>query len=134
MAAFLRLKTWQSSRPYIVACQNDSMAVGALKARKSFREVNLPRVPVTGCDGLQDGSRRLVDKRQLSAMVVTRPPRTRHPATRPFAKTNRPLPAEVLLAATSYPDEVKLGAVGAVRESPQYEAECPLAPKLDFRY
>jgi ABC-type sugar transport system substrate-binding protein len=110
--AYLRLRTWQTARPDVVGCQNDSMAIGALNALREFTETNLSRVPVTGCDGLQDGGRRLVDVKQLAATVITRS--NTGPAVDLLAESlrkQRPLPAEVLLAATSYPEEIRLPAV-----------------------
>jgi ABC-type sugar transport system substrate-binding protein len=107
--AYLRLRTWQTARPDVVGCQNDSMAIGALNALREFTEVNLSRVPVTGCDGLQDGGRRLVDVKQLAATVITRS--NTGPAVDLFAESlrkHRPLPAETLLAPSSYPEEARL--------------------------
>ena len=111
IASFIRLKTWQSAPPDIVGCQNDSMAAGALKALRDSRESALARVPVTGCDGLKDGGQRLVDVKQLAATVVTRS--NTGPALELLAhhlKTGRPMPPELLLPASSYPDEARLGA------------------------
>ena len=110
--AFLRLRTWQTARPDVVGCQNDSMAIGALSALREFTETNLSRVPVTGCDGLHDGGRRLVDVKQLAATVITRS--NTGPALDLFAESlrkQRPLPAEVLLPPSSYPEETRLPAV-----------------------
>jgi ABC-type sugar transport system substrate-binding protein len=109
---YLRLRTWQTARPDVVGCQNDSMALGALNALREFTEANFSRVPVTGCDGLQDGGRRLVDVKQLVATVVTRS--NTGPAIDLFAdslRKQRPLPAEMRLAPVSYPEETRLAAV-----------------------
>lgn len=111
VGAFLRLKTWQSEPPDIVGCQNDSMAVGAVRALRGATGIGFAGVPVTGCDGLQDGGRRLVDVKQLAATVVTRS--NTGPAIELLArhlKTGLPMPTEVLLPAASYPDEARLGA------------------------
>jgi ABC-type sugar transport system substrate-binding protein len=109
---YLRMRTWQTARPDVVGCQNDSMAIGALSALREFKETNFSRVPVTGCDGLQDGGRRLVDVKQLAATVITRS--NTGPAVDLFAdslRKQRPLPAEVLLPPSSYPEEARLSAV-----------------------
>jgi ribose transport system substrate-binding protein len=112
VSAFLRLKTWHSAPPDVVGCQNDSMALGALKALRASGEAALARVPVTGCDGLPEGGQRLVDVRQIAATVITRS--NTGPAIELLVqqmKTGRPMPAEVLLPATSYPDEARLASV-----------------------
>jgi ribose transport system substrate-binding protein len=112
VASFLRLKTWQTFAPQVVGCQNDSMAMGARRALKAFTEADLSRLPVTGCDGLPAGGRRLVDARELEATVITRS--NTGPAIdllAQYLKSRRPLPPEVLLPAVSYPEEAKLSAV-----------------------
>jgi ABC-type sugar transport system substrate-binding protein len=116
VGAFLRLKTWQSAPPDVVGCQNDSMAVGAVRALRAAKGIGFAGVPVTGCDGLQDGGRRLVDVKQLAATVVTRS--NTGPAIELLAhhfKTGRPMPTDVLLPAASYPDEARLGAAAPRR-------------------
>lgn len=118
VTSFLRLKTWQSAPPDVVGCQNDSMAVGALRVLRSAKEPGFARIPVTGCDGLPDGGRHLVDTKQLAATVVTRS--NTGPAIELLVrhlKTGRPMPAEVLLPATSYPDEAQLAPVASSRPS-----------------
>jgi len=111
VASFLRLKTWQSAPPDVVGCQNDSMALGALKALRASGESALARVPVTGCDGLKDGGQRLVDVKQIVATVITRS--NTGPALELLArhlKTGQPMATDVLLPAASYPDEARLAA------------------------
>ena len=118
-ASFLRLKTWQSAPPDVVGCQNDSMALGALKALRASGESAFSRVPVTGCDGLPDGGQRLVDVKQLAATVVTRS--NTGPAIGLLAqhlKTAQPMPLEVLLPAASYPAETRLAQAVRTRRSP----------------
>ena len=68
-------------------------------------------MPVTGCDGLKDGGQRLVDVKQLAATVITRS--NTGPALELLArhlKTGQRMPTDVLLPATSYPEEARLGA------------------------
>lgn len=116
VTSFLRLKTWQTTPPDIVGCQNDSMAVGALRALQGAGESRFAHVPVTGCDGLQDGGKRLVDVKQLAATVITRS--NTGPALELLAshlKTGRPMPLDVLLPPASYPDEARLGAAAIRR-------------------
>jgi ABC-type sugar transport system substrate-binding protein len=107
----LRLKTWETTRFDLVGCQNDAMAAGALKALREFKAADLSRIPVTGCDGLLAGGRRLVDTRQLAATIVTRS--NTGPAIDLVARhlqTRQAPPADVLLPAASYPEESRLGS------------------------
>jgi ABC-type sugar transport system substrate-binding protein len=78
-------------------------APGAGVAPDVFKAIH-----ATGCDGLPDGGQRLVDVKELAATVITRSNTgaaldllARH------LKTGRPMPPEVLLPATSYPDEAR---------------------------
>ena len=112
--SFLRLKTWESARPDLVGCQNDAMAVGALKALAAFKGTDLSRVPATGCDGLPEGGRRLVNMKTLLATVVTRS--NTGPALDLVAqhlKTKQRLPTEVLLPPDSYPEVARLAPLRA---------------------
>jgi ABC-type sugar transport system substrate-binding protein len=102
---WLRLKTSEGVHPGVVGCQNDSMAVGATRALEAWSaRPELSRIPRTGCDGLMDGGRRLVDMRLLAATVIT--PSNTGPAVELVARCLRarhPAPAELRLAPTSYP-------------------------------
>jgi ABC-type sugar transport system substrate-binding protein len=118
VTGFLRLKTWGSAPPDVVGCQNDSMAVGAMETLRALKDSPLSRLPVTGCDGLADGGRRLVNMRQLAATVVTRS--NTGPALDLLArhlKTQQPMPLEVLLPAQSYPEEARLTPVARTPRS-----------------
>jgi ABC-type sugar transport system substrate-binding protein len=80
------------------------MAVEAFRSRPE-----LAAVPLTGCDGLPQGGRRLVDQGRLAATVVT-PPNT-GPALELVAaalRSARMPPGEVLLKPSSYPPEKDL--------------------------
>jgi ABC-type sugar transport system substrate-binding protein len=114
---WLRLKTSEGVFPDLVGCQNDAMAVGAGRALARFSaRPDLARLPRTGCDGLQEGGRRLVDMRQLAATVIT-PPNT-GPAVALVAralKTGQPAPPEILLPPTSYPALEELAGRQAVK-------------------
>jgi ABC-type sugar transport system substrate-binding protein len=81
------------------------MAVGAGRALEaSSTRPDLARLPRTGCDGLPDGGRRLVDMRRLAATVIT--PSNTGPAVDLVAralKGAQAAPPEVTLAPTSYP-------------------------------
>jgi len=114
---WLRLKTSASVRPDVLGCQNDAMAVGAGRALEGFQaRPELARLARTGCDGLADGGRRLVDMRRLAATVIT--PSNTGPAIELVAralKTRQPAPAELMLAPTSYPALEELAQRQATR-------------------
>ena len=114
---WLRLKTSEGVRPDVLGCQNDAMAVGAGRALEgSHARPELARLVRTGCDGLADGGRRLVDMRQLAATVIT--PSNTGPAIELVAralKTQQPSPAELMLAPTSYPALEELAQRQAAR-------------------
>lgn len=107
LQSWLRLATSAELKPAVVGCQNDAMAVGARRALQNAKgRAELARVPLTGCDGLLDGGRRLVDMRQLAATVVV--PSNTRPAielVRRALETGLPPPAEVRLQPSSYPAE-----------------------------
>jgi len=102
---WLRLKTSEGVRPHLLGCQNDAMAVGAGRALEaSSARPELARLPRTGCDGLPDGGRRLVDMRKLAATVIT--PSNTGPAVELVAralKGAQAAPPEVMLTPVSYP-------------------------------
>lgn len=104
---WLRLNPSEDARPALVACQNDTMAVGARKALRARRDIpELALVPVTGVDGLVQGGRALVDAGELAATVVT--PSNGGPALHllgQFASTGRALPATTVQKPESYPNE-----------------------------
>jgi ABC-type sugar transport system substrate-binding protein len=63
-----------------VVCQNDAMAVGAMRAlrdtARSMTRPGLAELPVIGCDGLAQVGRKLVDSGDLAATVVLPLPAT----------------------------------------------------------
>jgi ABC-type sugar transport system substrate-binding protein len=107
---WLRLKSSEGLRPFVVGCQNDAMAVGARRALASVKErPELARVPLTGSDGLPDGGQRLVNAGQLAATVIA--PSNTGPAIDLVARairTGQAPPPEVLLKPVSYPPEGEL--------------------------
>jgi ABC-type sugar transport system substrate-binding protein len=94
----------------LIGCQNDAMAVGALKARQAvadyLRKPEIGRIPVTGCDGVRSFGQKLVNEGQLAATVIM--PSTGGPAVNLFARAllqgERP-PEEVMLPPSSFPTE-----------------------------
>jgi ribose transport system substrate-binding protein len=114
---WLRLRTSEGVRPALVGCQNDTMAVGAKKALEASKtRPDLAQLPLTGCDGLVEGGRRLVDQRQLAATVVT--PSNTGPAIdllARFLSTQQPPPAELQLSPASYPEIEELARRQAVK-------------------
>ena len=88
-----------------MACQNDSMAVGARKALLEHRR-DWTALSFLGCDGLPEGGQRLVAQGLLAATVVT--PSNTGPALEIVARwlqTKETPPREVLLAPRSHPPE-----------------------------
>jgi ribose transport system substrate-binding protein len=114
---WLRLRTSEGVRPALVGCQNDTMAVGAKKALEASKtRPDLAQLPLTGCDGLVEGGRRLVDQRQLASTVVT--PSNTGPAIdllARFLSTQQPPPAELQLSPASYPEIEELARRQAVK-------------------
>jgi ABC-type sugar transport system substrate-binding protein len=105
----LWLRTERSNRGAdVIACQNDEMASGALRALESVAtELGRPellRLRVTGCDGLLNEGRRLVDERKLAATVIV--PSTAGVAVDLLARSlqdgSKP-PVETLVPCSSYP-------------------------------
>lgn len=107
---WLRLKSSEGLRPFVVGCQNDAMAVGAQRALASSQDrPELARVPLTGADGLPDGGQRLVNEGRLAATVIA--PSNTGPAIDLVAKALRAgqaPPPEVLLKPASYPPEEEI--------------------------
>lgn len=108
IVAWLRLKTAEAFRPDVVACQNDSMAVGARKALVEHRR-DWTGLPFLGCDGLPEGGQRLVTRGLLAATVIT--PSNTGPALEIVARwlrTRQTPPHEVLLVPQSFPPEGRI--------------------------
>jgi ABC-type sugar transport system substrate-binding protein len=105
----LWLRTARTGQTFdAVACQNDEMAVGALRALDMVAtELDRPellRAKILGCDGLPAEGRRLVDERKLTATVSV--PSTAGVALdlliRSLDGGNKP-PLETLMPCSSYP-------------------------------
>ena len=107
MTSWLRLKTSEATTIDLVGSQNDSMATGARKAIQELRK-DWAKIPCTGCDGLPEGGRRLVDSGELVATIVK--PTTTGRALELIAGTRsgRSVPPESLLQPRSYPALEKL--------------------------
>jgi ribose transport system substrate-binding protein len=104
--SWLRLKATGSEAPDIIGAQNDSMALGARKAVRELR-ADWIRVRFTGCDGLPEGGRRMVDTMELTATIVK--PTTTGPAIELIAKALQGEPArDMVLQPRSYPPLEKL--------------------------
>ncbi len=88
----------------LVGAQNDSMAVGARRA--FLARTGAAGVRFTGCDGLPQGGRRLVDAGTLAATIVS--PTTTGPAlerVEEWLRTGTVPPRDVLIEPHSYPQE-----------------------------
>jgi ABC-type sugar transport system substrate-binding protein len=113
---WLRLKTHDTRRPQVVGCQNDYMAVGARRALVGIdASPEWGRLPLTGVDGLAEGGSRLVQVGQLAATVCV--PSNTGPALRLVldALNRVAMPAETLLAPSSFPKIESLAASPATR-------------------
>jgi len=113
VVSWLRLKTAEAFRADVVACQNDSLAVGARKALREHRR-EWGSVPFLGCDGLPEGGQKMVAAGLLAATVVT--PSNTGPALDIVARwlqTRQTPPREVLLAPRSHPAEDRVRPIGA---------------------
>jgi ABC-type sugar transport system substrate-binding protein len=91
-----------------IACQNDEMATGALRAldlvATELERPELMRVKVLGCDGLPAEGRRLVDERKLTATISV--PSTAGVAVELLARSfdgGTKAPLETLMPCSSYP-------------------------------
>jgi ABC-type sugar transport system substrate-binding protein len=102
---WLRLESSHGITLAAVACQNDAMAVGAGKALEAHRgTVGARRVPVIGCDGLEQGGRLMVNAGTLAATIVT--PSNGGPAVQLVARalqTGVMPPSMVRLTPSAYP-------------------------------
>jgi ABC-type sugar transport system substrate-binding protein len=91
----------------LVVCQNDAMAGGAREALAEQAATSGPpelaRVPVIGCDGLEDEGQAMVTRGELAATVVLPPttPSALEALQRYWEHEERP--ETVLLDATSFP-------------------------------
>ena len=98
----------------LVACQNDAMAVGALRALSRgaamLGRADLARLEVTGVDGLADHGLQLVDRKRLAATIVMPPVAGRAIELIHQAWTTAGFvpPAVVLAPVRSYPDITRL--------------------------
>jgi ABC-type sugar transport system substrate-binding protein len=107
VTSWLRLKSSEVLRPDLVVCQNDAMAVGALRAMRQLRP-EWEKVPCTGCDGLPEGGRRLVESGELEATVVK--PTTTGPALELVSRAigGQIGSSSIVLAPRSHPPEEEL--------------------------
>jgi ribose transport system substrate-binding protein len=108
VASWLRLKTAEAFRPDVVACQNDSMALGARKALHEHHP-DWGSLPFLGCDGLPEGGQRMVAQGELAATVVVSS--NTGPALEivsRWLRTREIPPREVLLPPRSHPPEDRI--------------------------
>ncbi len=110
VASWLRLSTARAFRPDTVACQNDSMALGARRALVAHHR-DWASVPFLGCDGLAEGGLKMVAAGELAATIVTAS--NTGPALElvsRWARTGEVPPREVLLSPRSHPPEETIRA------------------------
>ncbi len=110
VGSWLRIALLGTSKIDLIGCQNDSMAMGTIKALQSvatyLRQPEIARIPVTGCDGVANVGQKMVREGQLVATIVV--PSTGGPAVELMVrawKKGAPLPALVTLPTVSFPAE-----------------------------
>lgn len=104
----------------VVVCQNDAMAIGALRALRDAAQAMdrpaLTAIPVIGCDGLVEVGRKRVDAGELAATIVL--PMPASPAIDAVAaalKTGEMPPTQIRLRPRPYPAAVAPRVDGAAR-------------------
>ena len=108
VASWLRLRTAAAFRPDVVACQNDSMALGARRALGGH-DPGRASTPFLGCDGLPQGGLKMVAAGELAATIVTAS--NTGPALELVSRWTRSgeiPPPEVLLPPRSHPPEERI--------------------------
>lgn len=92
----------------VVVCQNDAMAIGALRALREAAQAmsrpGLAEIPVIGCDGLPEVGRQRVDSGEMAATIVL--PMPASPAIDAIAaafKTGEMPPPHIRLRPRPYP-------------------------------
>jgi ABC-type sugar transport system substrate-binding protein len=107
----------------IVTCQNDAMAMGAMRAlREAATALGRPalaQLPIIGCDGLPGMGRKLVDSGELAATIVL--PMAGSVAIEQFAQaldTGKMPPLRTLLAPRAYRRTAGPRATPAVATAP----------------
>jgi ABC-type sugar transport system substrate-binding protein len=77
LGEWFRVGAERERPPRLVVCQNDAMAGGArsalLREAASSGRRDLERVPIVGCDGLEEEGRAMVARGELAATVVMPP-------------------------------------------------------------
>ncbi|MEW6129915.1 MAG: sugar ABC transporter substrate-binding protein [Acidobacteriota bacterium] len=113
ISSWLRIALLGNSQIDLIGCQNDAMAIGALKALQSVAaylgQPEIAKIPVTGCDGVVHVGQKLVREGELAATVII--PSTGGPAVELIATAwsmDKPLPPQITLSSLSYPPETTL--------------------------
>ncbi len=127
MKGWLEIFTRGQLPSFLVAAQNDDMAVGARKAlfdwASSGRAIDSDNLRFVGCDGSPAFGQRLVTEGQLTATVAI--PSVSGPAMDELFSAlavGRQPPAEVSLDATSFPSIEHLAKRAARRAKPEAPA------------
>lgn len=118
--AWLKLSTSKSSGFSAVVSQNDAMAIGA---RRAFGEINNPAerqawltMPFLGCDGLPETGQQYVERKVLTATVIT--PAVAGTALETFVRCRqegRQTPERVLVNGQSFPALERLHPLNAAK-------------------
>lgn len=92
----------ESFLPDLVGAQNDAMAVGARRAFMMHKPGCI--MSYTGCDGLRDGGRQLVDDGALAATIIKPPEAGTAVELVVRASRGERIPSHVPMSVESYPD------------------------------
>lgn len=111
---WFKFNTNKDFRPELIAAQNDAIASGVRRAIAQQRPEWLT-IPITGCDGLAGGGKKLVNEGSLIATVV-KPPTAGRAMEMVAAFLRQELaPAHVVLPPSSYPSLEQLAKKAAQR-------------------
>jgi len=113
LGGWLRIAMSGTSKVNLVVCHSDEMSIGARKALEStaayLKRPEIARIPVTGCDGLPNVGRKLVQEGKLIATIIL--PSSGGPAVDAIARAlnGGELPPRVVTLQTrSFPEEAAL--------------------------
>jgi ABC-type sugar transport system substrate-binding protein len=131
LRGWTRLRTTDEPGFEVLACQNDDMAAGAreiLAGAAGSRRESWARIPVLGVDGLPGRGIAMVDRGDLAATVIT-PPTSGAAVERlgRWLHAGEPIPPEVLLPPTAYPEPSRLSRRA-------FPSEAPVQRQAAFRF
>jgi ribose transport system substrate-binding protein len=110
VAKWLRLRTTEGQTIDLVACQDDSMATGALRAFREAPELTKRwgEIPFLGIDGLPTGQRMVADGRLTATIVMPSNTGPALEALGAWLRTGTPPPTAIQVPVRSFPPEDQL--------------------------